>query len=209
MITSRFAQTSTTASTLLGATLGAVLCIGLLAPAQAQAQGIDLERASGAESRAQAFHGNESVLGGPGYFTTAVGAGFSGGLATDNTMLNLTAGYNIDYTAEVTGKAFADLNLGMGSDSARFIDVALGANYFPMQIQMNQIKPYLGADAGVGFVRNNASKAADSLVLGAGAGFQLLTQQTNIDVSLRYEFLTEQINGNNPEVLGLKVGMNY
>lgn len=164
---------------------------------------------SSSEVRTKAYQGNKSVLGGPGYFTTAVGAGFGGGLSNQSTMLDLTAGYNIDYGPQLTGKTLVDMNLGTGSDTSRFIDLAIGANFFPADIQLSQVKPYLGADAGVGFVRTANARTADSLAVAGTVGFQMLTNQTNVDVNLRYELLTQQISGANPQVLGLRIGMNY
>ena len=124
-------------------------------------------------------------------------------------MLYLSVGYNIDYGPQLTGKTLVDMNLGTGSDTSRFIDVAVGANYFPTEIQLSQVKPYVGGDAGVGFVRTSDARSADSLAVAGSLGFQMLTNQTNIDVSLRYELLAQQIEGNNPQIFGLKIGMNY
>ena len=183
-------------------------CICLLAIASMTGQ-VARAQGSSSEVRTKAYQGNKSVLGGPGYFTTAVGAGFGGGLSNQSTMLDLTAGYNIDYGPQLTGKTLVDMNLGTGSDTSRFIDLAVGANFFPSDIQLSQVKPYVGADAGVGFVRTANARTADSLAVAGTLGFQMLTNQTNVDVNVRYELLTQQISGVNPQVLGLRIGMNY
>ena len=150
-----------------------------------------------------------SVFGGPGYFTAAAGAGFAGGLGADNTMLNVNGGYAIDYTPLITGKAFVDMNLGTGSDVARFIDIGVGANYYPPQVQSIKSKPYVGGDLGLGMARNNRNTSESSLAVGATGGFQFLADMANLDVGLRYEVLATQINGATAQLVGLKVGMNF
>lgn len=164
---------------------------------------------NGNEVRTSADAPRTSILGGPGYFNAAAGIGFPGGLRTDNSMLNLTAGYNMEYTTDITGKAFGNFNLGTGSDSAYFNDVAVGANYAPSFLRYGAIKPYVGADAGIGFAKNTTGDSAASLALGAGAGFQWMARQTALDVQLRYEVLAGQLDGANPQVLGLNAGMDF
>ena len=160
------------------------------------------------EMRTDSFK-RTSVFGGPGYFTAAAGAGFSGGLRADNTMFNVDAGYAIDYTPLITGKAFVDMTLGTGSDVARFVDLAVGANYYPPQVQSGKSKPYVGGDVGLGLVRNNLNDSQASLAVGATGGFQFLADTANLDLALRYEVLATQIDGATAQLLGLKVGMDF
>lgn len=161
------------------------------------------------ESRTEAFTPRKSFFGGPGYFNLAAGLSHAGGLRADNTMVNLTGGYNVDVSPTVAGKVLADLNIASGTETTRFIDLAVGANYYAPNIQSATMKPYIGGDIGVGFVRSNTDRNATGAAIGATAGFQYLLDLTNVDVSLRYEALTTQIQGAVPQVVSLRGGVDF
>lgn len=164
---------------------------------------------SRAESRTQVDTKRTSIFGGPGYFTAAAGVGLPSGLGADNSTLNLRAAYNVQYSPEITGRVMADLNMGTGSDNAYFNDFAVGANYFIPPIQLGAFKPYVGGDAGAGFVRKTSGETGGSLALAADTGFQWLAKETALDVSLRYEVLAASIGGTTPALVGLNAGINF
>lgn len=163
------------------------------------------------ESRSTARPGTQSssVFGGPGYFSAQAGVGNAAGLGTQNSLFNLRVGYNVEYSPLVTGRVIGDFNIGTGSDNAYFNDIAVGANVFIPAIQLGAFKPYIGADAGVGFVRNSAADRRAGLALAANTGFQWLASQTALDVSLRYEALTTNVSGDAPSVLSLNAGLDF
>jgi len=163
------------------------------------------------ESRSTAYPATQhtSVFGGPGYFSAQAGVGNAAGLGTQNSLFNLRAGYNVEYSPLVTGRVIGDFNMGTGSDNAYFNDIAVGANVFLPAIQLGAFKPYIGGDAGVGFVRNSAAARGAGLSLAADTGFQWLASQTALDVSLRYEALTANVNGDAPSVLSLNAGIDF
>ncbi len=199
----------------------ATVSVGLVAQAAEQIQSrsnpsapkldapMDDSRMSESRSTAHPDVQRSSIFGGPGYFSAQAGVGSSSGLGTANNMFNLRAGYNVVYSPLVTGHVIGDFNMGTGSDSAYFNDVAVGANVFIPQIQLGAFKPYIGGDAGVGFVRNTAADKQAGLALAAQTGFQWLASQTALDVSLRYEAMAANVAGTTPAVVSLNAGIDF
>lgn len=145
----------------------------------------------------------------PGFFQLAVGPSFGLGMDTDAVMTDIMASYNYRFSEQIIGKGFADFNLGTGSDSARFINVGVGAEFYPTQTLITFGKPYVGADAGYAFTRDNEDNTENGVSLGAGAGFKFAAAALNMDVNLHYSVLTEQLDNSTPSVFGVRLAVNF
>ncbi|MES2855388.1 MAG: hypothetical protein V4692_05975 [Bdellovibrionota bacterium] len=145
----------------------------------------------------------------PGYFHIGLGNSFGMGLETDEVMYKVNAGYNYNFSQMFTGKAFVDANLGTGAESARFVNLAVGGEFYPEQDLFTFGAPYLGADIGFAFVRDGEDRTQDAPALGAGAGFKFQALQLNWDLNLRYTYLTDEIDGSNPSIVGGHVAVNF
>lgn len=146
---------------------------------------------------------------GPGYLSVGAGPAFALGLDQDDIMISLNAGYNYDLNQRLTAKAFTDLNLSAGSDAGRFWNWGVGADIYPTQASFGPGRPYLTGDVGFAFSRANNDATADGVSIGAGAGYRFAMQQTNVDVNIHYSYLTAEVNGDNPAVLGLRAALNF
>ncbi|MES2964387.1 MAG: hypothetical protein V4760_10880 [Bdellovibrionota bacterium] len=145
----------------------------------------------------------------PGFFQLAVGPSFGLGMDTDAVMTNVMAAYNYTFSDGVIGKGFVDGNFGSGSDSARFINVGVGGEFYPSQNLISFGKPYVAADAGYAFTRDNDDNTEDGIAVGAGVGFKFAAAALNMDVNLHYTLLTEQIDSTNPSVFGVRLAVNF
>lgn len=145
----------------------------------------------------------------PGYFQLGVGPSFGLGMDSDAVMTDVMASYNYKFSEAIIAKGFGDFNLGTGSESARFINIGAGAEFYPSQSIVTFGKPYVGADVGYAFTRNNANETEDGIAVGAGAGFKFATAALNMDVNLHYSLLTEQIGSTNPSVFGIRLAVNF
>lgn len=145
----------------------------------------------------------------PGYFELGIGPGFGMGLDTDRVMYDINASYNRNFSDRLTGKIIGDFNLGSSSDSARFIDLGVGVDAYLQEVQMSYGIPYLSADLGYGFVRNNNDRTQDAPAVGVGTGFRFAAEAINFDVNLHYEFLTAQLDSTTPSILGIRAAMNF
>ena len=177
-------------------------------PAAGSAQPVAAAADSSAgESRAIAPR--HSKLGGPGYFSAGLGAGFGSGMNSTGTLYDINGAYNFDISPEWAAKGFLDLNLGSGSDVSRFIDVAAGGNWYPQQLQFANSRPYLTADVGLGFVRNSYNEGTQGLATGLGAGFQFDVASLSVDVNAHYTLLMASLRGTTPQVMGLRLAVNF
>jgi hypothetical protein len=165
------------------------------------------DAAGGGESRA--ISPRHSLLGGPGYFTAGAGAGFAAGLNSDTAMYNVDAGYNVDVTPEFTARGFADLNLGTGANGARFIDLGVGGNYYAEQLQTKVGRPYVTGDLGFAFARDADNRTLDGFAVGAGAGFQFEMNNVNLDLNAHYTVLTSLLRNANPQIIGVRLAVNF
>lgn len=144
-----------------------------------------------------------------GYFTVGAGPAFSIGLDTDNPMYNILAAYNVDVRRDVTAKVLGDFSFGSGADVSNFINVAVGANYYPFAGNVYGSRPYTMADLGWGFVRDEFEDTENGISVGVGAGFQFRAQELNFDVNIHYSLLTSEINDDIPSVLALRAAINF
>jgi hypothetical protein len=145
----------------------------------------------------------------PGYFQIGVGPAAGLGLKSDRAMYNINIGYNHNLNERFTGKVMADLNLGSGSDTSRYINYTVGGDMYLNEIQQNYGIPYITANLGYALVRNNNDVTEAGLSLGAGAGFKFAAERMNLDVNLHYSILTDEIEGSLPSVLGLRAALNF
>jgi hypothetical protein len=145
----------------------------------------------------------------PGYFQIGLGNSFGLGLETDEVMYNINAGYNYNLSQMFTLKGLIDANLGTGAEDARFIDLAVGGEFYPEQNLFNWGAPYLGADVGFAFVRDGNDKTEDAPALGANAGFKFQALQLNWDLAVRYTYLTGEIDDTHPSIFGGHVAVNF
>ena len=162
---------------------------------------------AGGESRAVSPRGQ--VMSKPSYWNAGIGPAFPVGLRTDNIMYNVHGGYNYNFSDALTGKAFGDLNLSGGANSAQFITLGLGADIYPVQNITAMGRPYLTGDVGYAFTRNADNNSQDAPQIGAGAGFKFQAQQLGWDVNLHYSILTAQIDGDTPQVFGVRAAVNF
>jgi hypothetical protein len=145
----------------------------------------------------------------PGYFQVGVGPSFALGLDSDAVMYNVVGAYNRNISDRLTGKIFGDFNLGTGADAAQFINVGLGTDIYLQEVRMDYGVPYLMADVGYGFVRDEDTQTQDAAVIGAGAGFKMAAEALNFDLNVHYSLLTAQLDGKTPSILGLRAAVNF
>ena len=145
----------------------------------------------------------------PGYFQLNVGPSFALGLESDTVMYDIVGAYNYNLSDRITAKLMGDFNLGTGSDAARLINLAVGADIFMNEVRMSYGIPYLTADIGYAMARNQDDKTLDAPSLGAGAGFKLAAEALNVDINLHYSIMTDQLEGRTPSVLGLRAGLAF
>jgi hypothetical protein len=145
----------------------------------------------------------------PGYFQIGVGNSFGIGMKSDENMYNLDAGYHSNLDAHFTAKGILDANLATGDDAAHFIDLAVGADYYPNQSLFSWGAPYIGADLGYAFVRDGNKRTQDAPAVAADAGFKFQALQLNWDLAVRYTILTEQLDDKRPSLFGGHVAVNF
>ncbi|MEK7358246.1 MAG: hypothetical protein AAB250_17500 [Bdellovibrionota bacterium] len=124
-------------------------------------------------------------------------------------MTNITASYNYRFDENVVAKGLVDFALGSGSDSARFINVGIGGEFYPTQTLITFGKPYVGADVGYAFARDNDDNTENGIAVGVGTGFKFAAAELNMDVNLHYSLLTTQIESTNPSVFGARLAVNF
>jgi hypothetical protein len=145
-----------------------------------------------------------------GFFTIGLGPAFGGGLQTDNILLSLNMSYNRNATDRLTAKMLADLNIGTGSESARFLNFAIGSDFYPLAgREFNGGLPYLSADLGFAFTQDSEGLTKDAPAIGAGAGFKFTASELNLDLNRHYSILTTDIDGENPSLLGLRAAVSF
>ncbi len=145
----------------------------------------------------------------PGFFQLGVGPAVGIGMDTDAVMTNITASYNYRFDENVVAKGLVDFALGSGSDSARFINVGIGGEFYPTQTLITFGKPYVGADVGYAFARDNDDNTENGIAVGVGTGFKFAAAELNMDVNLHYSLLTTQIESTNPSVFGARLAVNF
>lgn len=145
----------------------------------------------------------------PGYFQAGIGPSFASGLAAGDAMYNFNFSYNYNLSESFTGKAITDFNFGSSSSSARLINIGVGADAYFSEFEMRYGVPYLGADVGFGFARNEREQTRDAFTVGATAGFKFAAQAMNFDLNLHYAILTSDLAGENPSVLGVRLATNF
>jgi hypothetical protein len=144
------------------------------------------------------------------HFTVGFGPTIPIGLNSGNLMYGINAGYGVDYTDRIGGKVFGNFNFGSGSDTSRLIDLGVGANlYFP-EVRTRGTRPYITGDIGYGSARRNVTESTkDSLIAGAGAGFQFSAQAMNLEVMMHYAAMTADLEGSVPSILQLQLAVNF
>ena len=145
----------------------------------------------------------------PGYFQLGVGPAFGAGLDTNGVMTDVLAAYDYDLNFQTALRGGLDMSFAQASDTAHFIEALVGADFYQGQNLTTFGKPYIGADLGYAFARDNQSRNADGIAVGAGAGFKFAASQLNMDVNLHYSLLTAQLQNTNPSVFGIKLAVNF
>ena len=145
-----------------------------------------------------------------GQIQLGVGPAFGINMQNDSVMYDLIAAYAIDFSDNIVGKVFGDFNLATGSSNARFINLGVGADYFPNRDFLTFGKVYLGGDLGYAFTRDNSSRTEDNVAAGIGAGFKFQAAEMNWDVNAHYTLLLAQIaDQNTPSVFGIRVALGF
>jgi len=144
-----------------------------------------------------------------GFFEAGIGPSFALGMSTDQALFDLVGAYLYNINPQVAGKVLADLNFGAGTDTSRWINLALGADYYLSAIRPSYGIPYITGDIGFGFTRTASNREDDAPAVGGGAGFKFATQALNLDINLHYQVLTAQVDNRTPSLLGLRAAMNF
>lgn len=145
----------------------------------------------------------------PGYVQVGVGPSFASGLSEGGTLYDLMASYNYNVSDSFTAKALADFNFGNGASPSRLINLGIGADAYFSEFDTAYGIPYIGADLGYGFARNEREQTRDAFTVGVGTGFKFAAQQMNFDVNLHYLLVTAQLNGQNPSIFGARIATNF
>ncbi len=143
------------------------------------------------------------------FFQIGVGPAFGLGMESDNILYNINAAYVIPYQERWAVKGFGDFNFATAEDAARFINLGIGGEFYPTQVDIAGGRPYVMADLGYAFTRNDANELADAPAIGAGAGFKFAAREVNMDVNLHYTLLTSKNGDDVPSVLGLRAALNF
>jgi hypothetical protein len=144
-----------------------------------------------------------------GQFQLGVGPSFGIGMNNDNIMYDILLAYAVDLSDTFVAKGFGDLNFATGSESSRFLNFGVAGEYYPTRELLTFGKPYLGADLGYAFVRDAQSNNTDNLAVGAAAGFKFQASELNWDVNAHYTILLDDLNGDTPNVLGVRVALGF
>ncbi|HVK61641.1 MAG TPA: hypothetical protein VM432_08830 [Bdellovibrionales bacterium] len=144
-----------------------------------------------------------------GYFGLGIGSSFAQSLETDTPLFNVNFSYNRNMGRIFTLKGIVDANLSTGSEDARWLNFAIGGDFFPAQSLFNYGAPYLSVDAGYSFVRDADSNTENAPALGVGAGFKFQAMKLNWDLNIHYSYLTEEIEGENPSMIGARFAFNF
>lgn len=145
----------------------------------------------------------------PGHWTIGIGPFFGNQLGTETAMYNFAAGYILDINPRASVKTIGETNFSSGAENARFLNLAVGANFF---LGEQDTSPYLTTDIGYGFARNAQSETAEGFSAGIGAGFHFFkTAETNLDLLLRYAVVFDDFadGTTNPSVTGVRLAVNF
>ena len=144
----------------------------------------------------------------PLYFTIGAGPAFSTGLDSDETMVDLYASVNRNFSEYIAGKLIGDVIMGGGANSARLITGGVGLDFY-VKGPTDAMRPYVTIDAGAGFARNGSAETRDAAEFGLGGGFRSSSERANFDLSLQYRVLGAQIRDETPSALSLRVAGNF
>ena len=143
------------------------------------------------------------------FFQIAVGPSFANGLNSSRPLTDLSLAYHNQIAAPISLSGSVDANIATGADRAQFIDIAVGVERISTSAMMRRSQPYVGADLGYAFVRNNDDVTENGLAAGVGTGVRIGTNPASIDVNLHYSVLTAQLRGSNPSVFGVRAAANF
>ncbi len=150
------------------------------------------------------------IMGQEGHWNLAAGPELGVNLGTNNVLYGLNAGYVVPFTQRFDGKVFGEAALGSGSDVARVFNVGIGTNIGFGTSVVTKGKPYIDADLGYAWVRDNSDTSNNGVSLGTGVGYQFAaTNSTDLDVLLRYDFVSATVANSNPSVIGARLGINF
>jgi|GEM_PF-6610819 len=144
-----------------------------------------------------------------GQVQLGVGPAFGINMKNDSIMYDLMAAYAADFNDNFVGKIFGDFNLATGSDVTHFINLGLAGEYYPTKEYLTFGKPYLAADLGYAFARDNLSRTGEGLAAGAAIGFKFQANQLNWDIAANYTSLLSQIADATPQVFGIRVAVGF
>lgn len=144
-----------------------------------------------------------------GYFQAGVGPAYGAAIHTDSAMYNIIGSYNFNLSENVTAKAFADIYLATGGITSRVMNYGIGGEYYFSDYKFLGGKPYVGADAGLGFGRNARDEEGTGLTLGAGAGFKFQASNLNFDINAHYTQLTAEVGSSTPALFALRGSVTF
>jgi hypothetical protein len=144
-----------------------------------------------------------------GFFQLGVGPAITSGIGSNNVLFDINGSYNAPINELVIGKAFGDFNLADSASPQHFIELGLGAEFYPWRQALLGGTPYLDGDIGYAFARDNLERSQSALAVGGGAGFKFAASDLILDLSVHYSVLTTQLLSNNPSVLDLRAAINF
>lgn len=161
---------------------------------------------------------NESMATAPrgidnrGSWNLTAGPALTLGLESDNVLYGVSGGYTFNLTPELGARAFADANIGSGTDSAQFLSIGAAAKLGMGNVIGQQTsRAYLLGDVALASARNaDTDNSETGVALGAGVGYNFLrTQRTDIDLLLRYSLMLSEVDDKLPSLLTARVGVNF
>lgn len=144
-----------------------------------------------------------------GYFQAGVGPAYGAAMHTDSAMYNIIGSYNFNLSENMTAKAFADIYLATGDVGSRLMNYGIGGEYYFSDYKFLGGKPYVGADAGLGFARNARADEGTGLTLGAGAGFKFQANNLNFDINAHYTQMTAEVGSSTPALFALRGSVTF
>jgi hypothetical protein len=109
-------------------------------------------------------------------------------------------------------KALFDINFATGSDSSRFLDAGVGANYYLGDyFGLNRSRAFGTADFTVANATDGVtSDTVTSAGLGVGMSYTVArTNQADIDILLHYTLLLAGLDGSIPSLLTARLGFGF
>ncbi|MBD3316575.1 MAG: hypothetical protein GF344_12370 [Chitinivibrionales bacterium] len=134
--------------------------------------------------------------------TFGFGPGSFVGLDTDPISYNFYGGYKWEPTAHGAVNVIGDVTTDWGSAVMAMMNI--GGDFYPLK---TSVSPFIGGDAGLGFVRAEDENAAGFTLSGSVGVVFFRTSNVHLDIVIRNTLHVKEIGGENPYVLVGRVGL--